>query len=978
MPDDIQADTRQEDTMQLHGFELIDETNLEELSSRVRRWRHVVTGAQLLSFCNADENKVFGVSFRTPPGDSTGVAHILEHSVLCGSERYPVKEPFVELLKGSLQTFLNAFTYPDKTCYPVASTNLQDFRNLVDVYLDAVFFPRIDENIFRQEGWHIDAETADGPWNYKGVVYNEMKGVYSSPESVLSEQSQQAIFPEHVYGLDSGGNPERILELTYEQFRDFHRRFYHPGNGRFFFWGDDPEEARLEHIGRVLSRFDRLDVDSAVPLMGHRDTPRLLEVPFAAGEGDTRGMVTVNWLLDETVDAERNFALHMLEHILLGMPGSPLRRALIESGLGEDVAGVGLEAELRQMYFSVGLKGIDPADAERVEVLVMDTLASLAEEGVPSDAIEAAFNSVEFSLRENNTGRYPRGLAVMVRSLTTWLYDGDPLALLAFEKPLAAIRDAIAAGGYFESLIRRCFLDNAHRATVSLVPDMTLEARREEAENKRIEKVQSALSPSDREAVVSLAATLRALQEAPDSPEALATIPRLGLEDLARENRPIPIEERTSGDVPVLFHDIDTSGIVYSELLFDLSAVPARLLPLVPLFGRALLEMGTARHDFVALGMRIAAKTGGIEADTLFATTRAGRKPVAHMVVSGKATRDNAAALVDIMHEVLHEALFDDAERFGRMVLEEKARQEHSLVPSGHGVVSSRLRASFSMAGWLDEVTGGITYLMALRELAERVRDDWQGVRDDLETLRTLVLRRSGALCNLTADSATAAVAMPLFDGLVAGLPDTAADAVVWAPDALPAAEALVVPAQVNYVGKGANLYDLGYAYHGSVSVVLKHLRMAFLWDRVRVQGGAYGAFCAFDRMSGAFTQVSYRDPNVERTLDVYDKCAEYLRTVELDDAALTSAIVGAIGDLDMHMLPDARGEASMLRHLTGDTEDVRQTMREQMLATTQRHFREFADVLDAVARTGRVCVLGGGSLDAVAATRGWQALRVL
>lgn len=964
--------------MHHHGFELVSETTVEELSSRVRMWHHKATGAQLLSFCNEDENKVFGVSFRTPPKDSSGVAHILEHSVLCGSERYPVKEPFVELLKGSLQTFLNAFTYPDKTCYPVASTNLQDFRNLVDVYLDAVFFPRIDENIFRQEGWHIDAETADGPWNYKGVVYNEMKGVYSSPDSVLSEQSQQSIFPDHLYGLDSGGNPERILELTYEQFRDFHRSYYHPGNGRFFFWGDDPEEARLELLGSVLARFGRIDVASAVPLMPRRDTPRLLEVPFAAGEDETRGMVTVNWLLGETLDAERNFALHMLEHILLGMPGSPLRRALIESGLGEDVAGVGLEAELRQMYFSVGLKGIDPADAGRVEVLIMDTLAALAEEGIDADAVEAAFNSVEFSLRENNTGRYPRGLAVMVRSLTTWLYEGDPLALLAFERPLGLIKAGIGAGGYFERIIRECFLDNTHRATVSLVPDMKLEERREEAERERIARVQAHLAPADREAVVALAASLRAQQEMADSADALATIPRLGLADLPRENRPIPIEVKGGGRVPALYHDIDTSGIAYAELLFDLSAVPARLLPLVPLFGRALLEMGTARRDFVQLGMRIAAKTGGIDADTLFATTRATRRPVAHMVVSGKATRDKTADLVDILREVLIEARFDDGERFARMVLEEKARQEHSLVPSGHGVVAARLRARFTVAGWLDEMTGGIAYLFALRELADRAKDDWPSVQAELETLRRLVLRRGGMLCNLTADAATADIALPLFDALGADMPDVAVEDAVWTPDTLPDAEALIVPAQVNYVGKGANLYDLGYTYHGSANVVLKHLRMAFLWDRVRVQGGAYGAFCAFDRMSGVLTQVSYRDPNVERTLDVYDRSADYLRTVTLDGRELTSAIVGAIGDLDAHMLPDARGEASMLRHLTGDTEEVRQVMREQMLSTTQQHFRDFADAMDAARTAGRISVLGGGALDAVAATRGWAALRVL
>lgn len=968
--------------MQSHGFDLVFERTVHELNSRIRLWRHGATGAQLLSCCNADENKVFGVTFRTPPADSTGVAHILEHSVLCGSEKYPVKEPFVELLKGSLQTFLNAFTYPDKTCYPVASANLQDFRNLVDVYLDAVFFPRITEEIFRQEGWHIEADAPEGPFAYKGVVYNEMKGVYSSPESILSEQSQQSLFPDTTYGLDSGGNPERIPDLTYEQFADFHATYYHPSNARFFFWGDDPEEDRLACLAAVLARFSRIEVDSAVPLQPRSDTPRMLETPFAASEGDDRGMVTMNWLLCETADVERNFAFEMLEHILLGLPGSPLRRALIESGLGEDVAGVGLESDLRQMYFSVGLRGIDPRTASDVEMLIMETLADLAEEGLPADAVEAAVNSVEFALRENNSGRYPVGLSVMVRSLTTWLYDGDPLALLEWEAPLAAIKARVASGErYFEGLIREWLLDNQHVATVLLTPDRKLAERREAAEAARLEEYRQDLRQCERVALVEETRALRSLQEAPDSLEALATIPGLKLEDLPRENRPIPDEDRQAGAVPVLFHDLDTSGIAYTETTFDLSAVPARLVPLVPLFGRALFEMGTARRDFVDLGMRIARKTGGMDADTLFATTLGPRQPVARLVVHGKATYDNVPALYDILSEVLLEAKFDDRERFQRMVLEEKARQEHVLVPSGHGIVMARLRAGYTEAGWLDEATSGVSYLTFLRTLAERMEQDWDGVLADLDALRGLVLRRSNCLMNVTADEEGGRIVAAPAAALAGALPDVAAESATaqWRYGEAPAAaEALVMPAQVNYVGKAADLYALGYAYHGSANVVFKHLRMAFLWDRVRVQGGAYGAFCAFDRASGVLAQVSYRDPNVASTLDVYDATADYLRRVSLSSTELANAIVGAIGDVDRHMLPDAKGSAALFRRLSGDSDAARQQMRDEILSTTNEHFRALADVMAAAARTGRVAVLGGGALERVAGERGWRVERVL
>ena len=363
--------------MKTYGFELLTERAMQEVHGTARLWRHAVTGAQLLSISNDDENKCFGVSFRTPPADSTGVAHILEHSVLCGSDKYPVKEPFVELLKGSLQTFLNAFTFPDKTCYPVASANLQDFYNLMDVYMDAVFHPRISEDIFRQEGWHIEAESPDEPWSYKGVVYNEMKGAYSSPDSVLAEQSQQAVFPDTLYSLDSGGNPEVIPDLTYEAFRDFHARYYHPSNARFFFWGDDPEEERLRRVAEVLEGYAARPVDSAVPLQPRRETPRQIEVPYAAAEGEKRALFTVNWLLGERGDVYQALLMEMLEHILEGLPGSPLRRALIASGLGEDTTGCGLETDLRQMYYSTGLKGVDPRKVPEAELLIFETLACL-------------------------------------------------------------------------------------------------------------------------------------------------------------------------------------------------------------------------------------------------------------------------------------------------------------------------------------------------------------------------------------------------------------------------------------------------------------------------------------------------------------------------------------------------------------------------------------------------------------------------
>ena len=489
-----------------HGFELLEERHIAELKTSAKLFRHVKSGAELLSLSNDDDNKVFGITFRTPPSDSTGVAHILEHSVLCGSRKYPVREPFVELLKGSLKTFLNAFTYPDKTCYPVASQNLQDFYNLIDVYLDAVFYPRLTDFILDQEGWHFELESPDKPFIYKGVVFNEMKGAYSSPERVLAEYSQQSLFPDTTYGLESGGAPKEIVNLTFEQFKEFHRKFYHPSNARIYFYGNDDPQRRLSLLNEYLDAFDPIEADSTVGLQPPFESPKRIVRSFASGEdggSKPKGMITINWLLGEVTHVEDNMALHVLEYILLGMPGSPLRKALIDSGLGEDITGAGMEGELRQMYFSIGLKGMDTAKADRFESLVLQTLTSLAKEGIDPGTVEAALNTIEFRLRENNSGGFPQGLVLMLRALTTWLYEGDPMALLAFEAPLAKVKSCAASEkSFFQDLIHRFFLNNPHRTTLILEPDPELGEREEAAEKERLSQIREAMSADQLQSII--------------------------------------------------------------------------------------------------------------------------------------------------------------------------------------------------------------------------------------------------------------------------------------------------------------------------------------------------------------------------------------------------------------------------------------------------------------------------------------------
>ncbi|HOV85327.1 MAG TPA: insulinase family protein [Syntrophobacteraceae bacterium] len=969
----------------IHGFRLEREAEIPEINTTASFYRHEKTGAELLSLSNEDENKVFGITFRTPPGDSTGVAHILEHAVLCGSRKYPVKEPFVELLKGSLKTFLNAFTYPDKTCYPVASQNVQDFYNLIDVYLDAVFYPRISLPIFQQEGWHYELEGPNAPLSFKGVVFNEMKGAYSSPDNLLAERTQQSLFPSTPYGLDSGGDPAQIPSLTYEQFRRFHRKHYHPSNARIFFYGDDDPDRRLRILDEYLRDFEQAEVDSRVDLQPRFSSPRRVEHLYAAGSwgdgeesGTMKGMVTVNWLLAETADPELNLTFQVLHYALLGMPGSPLRKSLIESGLGDDLAGVGLETELRQMYFSTGLKGVPTADLDRVEPLVLETLERLCRETIHSDTIEAGINTIEFRLRENNTGAFPRGLSWMLRSLTTWLYGEDPLKLLAFEAPLTSLKSRIASTPrFFEEMIRLHFLENPHRTTVVLRPDPDLLRRMEAEEQERLAAFRRSAAPEQILEVIRATAELRRLQETPDPPEALSTIPSLRLSDLDKKNKRIPCESAEKNGLPLLLHDLFTSGIVYLDLGFNLKLLPRESVPLVPLFARALLEMGTDREDYVSLTQRISRKTGGIRPELFSSIRRREGKSATWLFLRGKAMSGQLRDLFEILGDVLSRPKLDDRERFRQMVLEEKARQEHRMVPNGHQMVNLRLRSRFNEADWASEQMNGVSYLLFLRDLARRMDTDWPGILAQLESLRQVLVRRDSMVLNVTTDQAGWSVTDPLVGEFASRLPTGSTPETVWQPDPPEGHEGMIVPSQVNYVGKGLNVYADGIPFHGSFSVVTGYLRTSWLWERVRVQGGAYGAFCMFDRHTGSLTLVSYRDPNLSKTLDSYDQAADFLKKLDLSESELTKAIIGAIGTLDAHMLPDAKGFTSLLRTLIQDDEQERQVMRDQILATRASDFRAFAEVIEGVKARGTVGIMGPQAAMAEAARSLGDSLRV-
>ena len=947
--------------MSNHQFHLLRDEYIDEIKTQAFVYDHP-SGARLLSLANDDENKVFGVTFRTPPQDSTGIAHILEHSVLCGSRKFPVKEPFVELIKGSLNTFLNAFTYPDRTCYPLASTNSQDFYNLIDVYLDAVFYPRITPEVLQQEGWHYEVNESTGELSYKGVVFNEMKGAYSNPDSLAAQFAQNSIFPDTTYGIDSGGDPRFITDLTFDQFKSFHEKYYHPSNSYLYFYGNDDLEKRLLILENYLKEFENRKIESKISYQPRFDRPRRCERVYASDEQEKKCYVSIHWLIKETDYSDRR-ALHLLNYILLATSASILRKTLIESGLGEDIIGGGIESELMEVSFGVGLKGVSVDDIDRVESLVLETIEKIITEGIDSGMIEAALNTAEFRLRENNTGSFPRGLALMLRSLTDWIYDRDEIEPLRFERSLEELRRNIyKEENYLEKMLRIHLKDNPHRVTVILRPDEKEASRLQKDESDRLKAARSQMNNDEFARTMRDAELLRISQEKPDTPEDIAKLPRLGLKDLEPNISTIPSKEINVNGTRFLFHDIFTNGIVYFDLGFDLRVLPQSLIPYVPLFGQCLLEMGTKQENFVAFQQRIGKETGGLWTQQILSGHRDSDDFHAFLFLRGKTTEARISEFIAILSDILYSGLFNDRERFLQMAMEEKANEESGIIPGGHRVVATRLRSRFDLPSWVSEQMRGIDYLFFLRRLIVDIENDWIGVQKNLEEIRNLLFTRNGSYCNVTMDRGLFPSLREKTEILLSKLPPLTGPIQQWIPEYSKHNEGLIAPVSVNYVGKASNLFDFGYKLDGSSMVITRYLGATWLWDKVRVQGGAYGAFCSFDSFSGVLTFSSYRDPNILKTLENFDRCSNFLKDLKLNEDELSKAIIGTIGDLDAYQLPDAKGMTSMMRQMIGIDDDYRQKMRDQVLKTTINQFYDFAEILSASAKSGLITVLGDKS----------------
>jgi hypothetical protein len=916
------------------GFIVDRVAEIPELRSRATLFAHEKTGAQALHLSNDDPNNLFCIAFRTPIHDNTGVPHILEHSVLCGSRKFRVKDPFQELLKGSLQTFLNALTYPDKTMYPVSSQVETDFYNLVDVYCDAVFHPLLSENTFLQEGWHFDVADPAGPIDIKGIVYNEMKGVFSDFRSHVARTAMNALFPDTTYAWESGGEPQSIPGLIWQGLRDFHAQFYHPSNSRIFLYGNLPPEKTLAFLDeRYLREYGRRAVDSAVRPQDLWSAPRRLSIqaPAPAGEDGT-ATVAVAWIVGESADPLVWLTGSVLSRCLLGAESSPLKRALIDSGLGEDLDDIsGFDAGLVQATFAAGLRKTKPEHAAKIETTIFDTLRACARDGFEPDLLEGALRQTEFKLREIANSSFPYNLNLADRCYRSWLYDGDPLAYLAFEKPLAAVK----AGGmeHFTRALRAMMIDNTHYLTITVRASSAMGKKIETLTQEQVARLTAGATDEQRRAWVATTRQLTDEQKRPSDPAALAALPRLSKSDLPPRNQRVPAERGRIGAADAFLHPLFTSGIVYLDIGFDFSAVPPDLVPWLPLYGELITRCGAAGISYQEMANRVALAMGGLThsvvADTM---TGARDRLCTRFFLHGKALPERFDDMAGIFNDLLHAPDLSNVKQLRDIILEMKNDLNASIVHDGHVVAVTHASAQLCSSSALDEQMGGIAQLRFLHALVEK--DDMSVAISAMRRLHEIIARDDACVVSMTADDpGRYQMSVEKLIGSLTSRPDFHPGRPP-APIVVPVPSGIEIASSVNFVAQAWKLAPHDAQTAGLLYLLARNLYTGYLWDKVRVEGGAYGGRAFYSTAHPVFACASYRDPNLSRTLDHF-KQGLAATARGLESGVVDQSIIGAIGKVDAPQTPHGKGFSETVALLAGSTVEFRQAIRDSILRAT-------------------------------------------
>jgi len=929
------------------GFRVNKIDALPEIRASAYQLRHERTGLQVLHLHCDDSENLFAIVLRTPPPDSTGVAHILEHCTLSGSERYPLKDVFNELRRGTLTTFINAFTAPDFTCYPVASQVRADFYNLATVYTDLVLRPLLARTTFMREGHHLEIDEHNR-LSISGIVYNEMKGAFSTPERIGQALTIQSLFPGTPYNVESGGRPEAIPDLTYEAFREFHRHFYSPTNARVFLYGDIPTRDHLEFLAAQLKGWEAIEVDSRVPPAARWSAPRAVADFYPVGADDPlekRTTVNVAWLAAPAADVEERLKLEVLQEALVGNPAASLRRALIDSGLGEDLSPTtGLITWYQELPFAVGLRGTEADRAERVEQLVLETLQRLAAEGLPPDLLEAAIHQVEFKGLEITREGTPFSLRLLFRLLSSWLHDNDPLVPLTFPTLMARLRAAWEADPrIFEHALRRWFIDNPHRLRATVQPSRTLASEREAALRQRLDARQAAMSAAEAASVRADLELLRDEQRRGNDPADVARLPRLELADIPADVETIPAQTHSLGGVTVHEHDLFSNGICYLDVAFDIADVPEALQLYLPLLCEAATGMGAAGADYAAFATRKALVTGTVAAELAVFERVDGGPDAQMLLVHASSLARNASGMVAVVRDILTALDLEDQARLRDVIAEQRNSLRASVAPAGHLYARRSAAAGLSDAAWREEQWGGAPQIRFLTGLARQFDQQADQVRERLARLRGQVFRRERMIVNLTGDETCLASLRGPVAALIAAVPAGGAPRAPERPDRRTGKRAIAIPGEVTYVARVAPVATYTSEHAPRLWLLANQLRTGFLYEKIRVEGGAYGGVCSYDPTAGHFAMYSYRDPHLVKTLEVYDGAVGELLARDLGAEELRTAIIGSIGLLDRPLDPWQKGRTALARALQGLTDERRRRFRQGVLAADPASLRASA-----------------------------------
>lgn len=952
----------------LAEYEILDEHRVEDVQSDGFILRHKKSGARIAILSNNDDNKVFYIGFRTPPEDETGVPHIIEHTTLCGSKKFPVKDPFIELAKGSLNTFLNAMTYPDKTVYPIASCNDQDFKNLMDVYLDAVFNPNITkyEEIFKQEGWHYELTGKDDELKINGVVYNEMKGAYSSPDEVLSSQIYRSLFPDNTYSKDSGGNPEYIPKLTYEAYLDFYHKYYHPSNSYIYLYGDMDVVERLEWLDKeYLSLYDYKKVNSEINKQPAFDEIKNVEAQYSITMDDSqenKTYLSYNRVVGDSLDEMLYQAFDVLDYALVSSPGAPVKQALIDAGIGDDVYG-SYDAGILQPVFSFVAKNANASQADEFESIIENTLKEVVKTGINKEALLAGINSSEFKFREADFGQFPKGLLFGLNCLDSWLFDDmKPFIHLECLGTFAKLRKAVDTD-YFEKLIQEYLLDNTHGSSVTVKPKRGLGNEREEALAKELSDYKASLSDEEIKKLIEDTEHLKKYQEEPSSDEDLRKLPMLTRADMKKNAMPFSNIEDELSDVKVVRHDIESNGIDYISFLFDAGDFAQSELGYLGFFTNALGLVSTEKYSYTDLANATNIYTGGISTGTASHPDIKDRNNfVFKLEVKLKVLEKNLDKALELMEQMLLSSDFTDTKRLSELVAQIKARLQANLSSSGHLVAAMRSMSSFSRYALYQDELKGIAFYRSICHIEKELSESPKSVSDKLAAIAKKLFARNRMLISFTGNNEAYGNAKPSLEKVIAGFNKMSAIGNQAEVHFNTAKEAFIDASQIQYVAKTGDFICEGYEYTGALRLLRIILSYDYLWINVRVKGGAYGCMNTFLR-SGESYFVSYRDPNLSDTLDVYDRIPEYIKSFSPDERDMTKYIIGTFSALDTPMNPEAKGSRSLSAYLEGIAYEQIQKERNEILNAQPEDIRRLADLVEAVLKKDSICVIGNENM---------------